>query len=74
VWNTSRVLSDDSVVGKTLGILVGYKASPAGIQIVFYLSTLALLIFGVLWQQRSPSVPPRSKPELARHSAHKASR
>ena len=74
VWNTSRVLSDDSVVGKTLGILVGYKASPAGIQIVFYLSTLALLIFGVLWQQQSPSVPRRSKPEMAGHSAHKASR
>ena len=74
VWNTSRILSDDSVVGKTLGILVGYKASPAGIQIVFYLSTLALLILGVLWQQRSPSAPRRPRPELTGQSAQKASR
>jgi high-affinity iron transporter len=74
VWDTSHMLSDDSVIGKTLGILVGYKASPAGIQIVFYLSTLALLVFGVLWQQRSPSAPRRSKPELSGDSAPKASR
>jgi high-affinity iron transporter len=74
VWDTSHMLSDDSVIGKTLGILVGYKASPAGIQIVFYLSTLALLVFGVIWQQRSPSAPRRSKPELGADSAPKASR
>jgi high-affinity iron transporter len=52
LWDTSRVLSDDSVVGKTLGVLIGYKATPAGIQVGFYLCTLALLIAGMRWQQR----------------------
>lgn len=52
IWNTSHFLSDDSVLGKTFGILIGYKAAPAGIQIAFYLATLALLAAGMRWQQR----------------------
>ena len=52
VWNTSHLLSDDSLVGRTLGILIGYKAKPAGIQIVFYVAALTLLAAGVRWQQR----------------------
>ena len=43
LWNTSWLLSNGSVAGKTLGILIGYDASPAGMQIVFYLTTLCLL-------------------------------
>ncbi|GAC1310020.1 MAG: FTR1 family protein [Steroidobacteraceae bacterium] len=60
VWNISRALPDDSLTGKTLGILVGYKAAPDGIQIVFYLSTLALLEAGVLWQHRRLARPVES--------------
>ena len=52
LWDTSGLLSDDSLVGKTLGVLVGYKAAPAGIQVGFYLCTLALLLGGMRWQQR----------------------
>jgi len=55
VWDTSRALADDSLVGKTLGILIGYKSAPEGIQIVFYVGTLALLLAGIRWQQRSLS-------------------
>ena len=55
VWDTSRLLSDDSVVGKTVGILIGYKAAPAGIQVAFYLATLALMVIGIRWQQRRAS-------------------
>ena len=58
VWNTSHVLSDDSVLGRTFGILVGYKAAPAGIQIAFYLATVALMTAGVRWQKRRASVQP----------------
>jgi high-affinity iron transporter len=58
IWNTSHFLSDDSLLGKTLGILIGYKAAPAGVQIVFYLITAALLVVGLRWQQRQ--VPARS--------------
>jgi len=53
IWNTSGLLSDDSLLGKTLNILVGYKAAPAGIQIAFFLTTLGLLVMGVKWRQRS---------------------
>ncbi len=52
LWDTSWLLRDDSVAGRTLGILIGYRASPAGIQIAFYLTTLALLAAGAGWQRR----------------------
>jgi len=70
VWDTSHILSDDSVLGRTLGILIGYKAAPAGIQIAFYLATVALFTAGVLWQRRRASVraaaPPFQQTTIAR--------
>ena len=51
LWDTSWLLSNGSLAGKTLGILIGYNATPAGIQIVFYAATLALLIAGGCWQR-----------------------
>lgn len=60
IWDTSRLLSDDSALGKTLGVLIGYKSAPAGIQIAFYLTTLALLTAGMRWQQRRVLRPSRS--------------
>jgi high-affinity iron transporter len=61
VWDTSHFLSDDSVVGRTFGILIGYKAAPEGIQVVFYLTTIALLVIGVRWQQRRASTQTNSR-------------
>jgi high-affinity iron transporter len=61
VWDTSRVLSDASPLGRVLGILIGYKATPAGIQIVFYVATLCLLALGVAWQRRRSATNPRLK-------------
>ena len=55
LWNTSRLLSDDSFLGKTLGVLIGYKAAPAGIQVACYVITLIMLTAGVLWQRRRVS-------------------
>src|SRR6202790_1789333 len=72
IWNTSRLLSDDSVLGRTLGILIGYKAAPAGIQIVFYLVTAALLVAGLRWQQRRASAPPRPASPVPREGSHEA--
>ncbi|HKS89117.1 MAG TPA: FTR1 family protein [Stellaceae bacterium] len=40
LWDTSFVLSDQSLVGRVLHTLIGYTAQPAGIQLVFYLATL----------------------------------
>ena len=47
VWDTSRILSDTSIVGKMLHTLIGYTARPAGIQIVAYLTTLCLIVLMV---------------------------
>lgn len=73
VWDTSRWLSDSSVLGRILGILIGYKATPAGIQIVFYVATLILLGVGVAWQRRS-STEPRIKSGFSQQPAAKLRR
>ncbi len=49
LWNSGWLLSNDSLVGRTLHVLIGYTAQPSGMQILFYLSTLALLIVGMRW-------------------------
>lgn len=48
MWDTSHVLSEDSLVGKVLHSLIGYQARPEGIQVLSYavvLVTLAVLSF-----------------------------
>jgi high-affinity iron transporter len=48
VWDTSHILSEDSLVGKVLHSLIGYQARPEGIQVLSYavvLVTLGLLSF-----------------------------
>jgi high-affinity iron transporter len=46
LWDTSFILSDNSMLGILLHVLIGYSAQPAGIQVVFYLATL--LVIGTL--------------------------
>ena len=43
LWDTSFLLSDQSLVGRVLHTLIGYTAQPAGIQLVFYLATLLVI-------------------------------
>jgi len=52
VWDTSFLLSDQSLPGKILHTLIGYTAQPAGIQVVFYIATLAVI--GVLMHLVGP--------------------
>lgn len=40
VWDSSWLLQDSSVVGKITHALIGYTATPTGIQLVFYIVTL----------------------------------
>jgi len=44
VWNTSNILSQDSLLGQLLHILVGYIARPSGIEIVFYVVTFFTIL------------------------------
>lgn len=66
VWNTSGVLTDGSILGKTLHTLVGYSAQPSGVQILFYLGTLV----GIAGLTRLFGHAP---PGTAARSAHAAS-
>ena len=44
VWNTSNILSQDSLIGQLLHILVGYIARPSGIEVVFYVGTFLSIL------------------------------
>ncbi|MHB1238124.1 MAG: FTR1 family iron permease [Gallionella sp.] len=44
VWNTSNILSQSSLVGQLLHILVGYIARPSGIEVVFYAGTFLTML------------------------------
>ncbi len=44
VWDTSRVLADDSLVGRALHAIAGYSDRPMGVQILAYLIVLGVLI------------------------------
>jgi len=47
LWDSSSLLTEQSLLGQLLHVLVGYVARPAGIQVVFYLGTL-LVIGGLM--------------------------
>ena len=47
LWDTSALLSDRSLLGQTLHVLVGYDARPAGIQVLFYIVTGTLIGVGM---------------------------
>jgi high-affinity iron transporter len=49
LWDTSAQLSEHSVLGMLLHSLIGYDASPAGMQVVFYITVLALISLGMKW-------------------------
>lgn len=57
VWNTSALLTERSVPGLVLHVLIGYSAEPAGIQLVFYVATI--LVIGTLMRLlgRRPAAP-----------------
>jgi high-affinity iron transporter len=43
LWDTSRVLDEGSIVGQFLHVLIGYVSRPAGIQVLAYVLTLAII-------------------------------
>ncbi len=60
-WDTSWLLSNQSTLGGTLKTLVGYDATPAGMQVVFYLATASLILLG-MYLCKVRIVPPASQP------------
>ena len=47
LWDFTAALPLDSVIGGSLHALVGYDASPAGMQVVFYIATIVLILTGM---------------------------
>ncbi len=66
LWNTSHILSQQSVLGQLLHILVGYIARPSGIELLFYAVTLTVILMlmrHVKRRQRlhdQPGLPPQT--------------
>ncbi len=59
LWDTSVLLSEDSIPGKMLHALIGYVARPAGIQVVFWVGTLATIGLLMRLTNRGPMLPKR---------------
>lgn len=58
IWDSSWLLTTNSVLGQALHILVGYDDRPGGMQLVFYAVTLIALFAGMRWVgTRSPRPP-----------------
>jgi high-affinity iron transporter len=66
LWNTSWLLSNHSIVGQTLHILVGYDARPSGMMLLFYLVVLTILVVGMKLTGRG-SRPPRAPHAQSQH-------
>jgi high-affinity iron transporter len=54
VWDSSAILSNGSLVGKTLHTLIGYDATPAGMQLLFYAITACAIALGMKWWGSTP--------------------
>jgi high-affinity iron transporter len=44
VWDTSRLLPDDSIPGRLLHTLLGYTDRPTGAQLIVYISTILVIL------------------------------
>ena len=55
LWDTSGLLSESSIPGQILHVLVGYVSQPSGIQLLFYVATI--LVVGAL-MRRFGEAPP----------------
>ncbi len=60
LWNSSAILSENSILGRVLHALVGYVARPAPIQLVFYVGTLALAMLLKRLNFGTPSNPSKA--------------
>lgn len=44
IWDTNNIISNSSSTGKILKILIGYSARPSGLEVIFYLSTILIIV------------------------------
>jgi high-affinity iron transporter len=63
VWDTSWLLTEDSVLGRLLHTLLGYNDRPSGMQLVAYVSVLAVMF--ILMKVLAPSQRDHQTPMAA---------
>jgi len=49
LWDSSHLLDQSSLLGQMLHVLVGYTARPSGIQLLFYVVTLTVILALMRW-------------------------
>jgi high-affinity iron transporter len=62
VWDTSRFLSQGSIVGRMLHTLVGYSDAPDGAQILIYLTTVLAIAALMRFERGRPQAGAISRP------------
>jgi high-affinity iron transporter len=50
VWDTSWLLSQDSIAGRLLHTLIGYNDAPNGAQLIVYIATIATIMGLTRWE------------------------
>ena len=58
LWNSSWLLTDSSLPGRFLHTLIGYEATPSGMQVLFYVSTLVAIATGMYLVRIQPNPQP----------------
>jgi high-affinity iron transporter len=51
LWDSSAILSMDSMTGSLMHIMAGYEARPSGMQVLFYTLTFVVILSGMRWSQ-----------------------
>lgn len=56
LWDSSWLLDNSSVTGRFFHALVGYEAMPSGVQVLFYVTTFALILTGMRVLRVEPKI------------------
>ena len=64
LWNTSWLISQNSLPGKALHAMIGYTDEPSGLQLIVYIVT-----FGAIWGLSRASSPVSARAPTVRNSA-----
>ena len=47
LWDSSQLITQDSILGTFLHVLLGYSNQPTGLQLLFFSTTILLILFGM---------------------------
>ncbi|MGU3398302.1 FTR1 family protein [Brucellaceae bacterium D45D] len=56
LWDTSGILTEDSIAGRVLHSLIGYTAQPSGMQLIAYIAVIVVTVVLTRWLHRKPPV------------------